>query len=102
MVRGYLGVGLVSVTPSVAAMAGVTATAGALVVQGSPGTPAAQAGLRQGDVIVGIGGVAVRDQGDLQEALTNRFKPGDQVGLQINRDGAEQTVTVTLGERPTP
>ena len=102
VVRGYLGVGLISPTTSVAAAAGVPITSGILVVQVSPGTPAAQAGLRQGDVIAGIGGMTVRDQGDLQAALTNRFKPGAQVGLQINRDGNEQTVPVTLAERPTP
>jgi S1-C subfamily serine protease len=46
--------------------------------------------------------MTVRDQGDLQAALTNRFKPGAQGGLQINHDGNKQTVPVTLAERPPP
>jgi len=51
-------------------------------------------------VIVGINDVQVKSQGDLQGALTNKFKPGDTVDVRINRGGAEQTVKVTLAERP--
>ena len=72
------------------------------VQQVSPGSPAAQAGVQPGDVIVGIGDVAVHSQKDLQNALTTRYKPGDQVPLRINRGGSELTVQVTLGTRPQP
>jgi S1-C subfamily serine protease len=100
VVRGYLGVGLRTVTPAIAAAAGLSRGDGVVVVEVAPGSPAAQAGLQQGDVIYAIGDVPVRSQRDLQRALTNRFKPGDTVTLKVNRNGSEQTVSVTLGERP--
>jgi S1-C subfamily serine protease len=100
--RGYLGVSVQSVTAASAAAAGLNATDGVVVQQVTPGSPAAQAGAQPGDVIVGIGDVAVHSQKDLQNALTTRYKPGDQVPLRINRGGSELTVQVTLGTRPQP
>ena len=98
--RGYLGVTLQSVTPAVAATNGLPRTDGVAVLDVVPGSPAAQAGLQSGDLIYGINDVPVASQRDLQVALTNRFKPGDTVTLKVNRGGAERTVQVTLGERP--
>ncbi len=70
---------------------------GVYVTQVEPDSPADQAGLQQGDVIVAING---------QEALTtaaindikNQFAPGDTIELTIIRSGREKTVTVVLGE----
>jgi S1-C subfamily serine protease len=98
--RGYLGVGLRSVTASNAAALGLPTSSGVAVVQVSPGSPAAQAGLQQGDIITRIGDVNVPTQRELQDALTTRYRPGDQVALTINRGGQEQVVQVTLGTRP--
>ena len=98
--RGYLGVTLQSVTPAVAATNGLPRTDGVAVLDVVPGSPAAQAGLQSGDLIYGIDDVPVASQRDLQVALTNRFKPGNTVTLKVNRGGAERTVKVTLGERP--
>jgi serine protease Do len=99
VVRGYLGVGLQNVTPSVAAALGLSRQDGVVVLGVEPGSPAAAAGLQRGDVIVGIGDVAVRGQVDLQRALTERFRPGETVQLRIVRGGAEQAVPITLGDR---
>lgn len=98
--RGYLGIGGVSVTPSVAAQLGLQRTDGVVVEQLAPGGPAASAGVQQGDVITAIGGVAVKEQRDLQLALTNQFKPGQTVDVTLDRGGASQTVKVTLGTKP--
>ena len=98
--RGYLGVTLQSVTPAVAATNGLPRTDGVAVLDVVPGSPAAQAGLQSGDLIYGIDDVPVASQRDLQVALTNRLRPGDTVTLKVNRGGAERTVKVTLGERP--
>jgi S1-C subfamily serine protease len=98
--RGYLGVGVESVTASSAAASGLPVTSGVLVQQVATGSPAAQAGLQPGDLIVGIGDVSVQSQKDLQDALTTRYRPSTQVTLRINRNGQEQTVQVTLGTRP--
>ena len=100
VVRGYVGVTVQSMTPALAAARGLARGDGVLVEQVSPGSPAAQAGLREGDVIVGLNDVPVGSQRDLQAALTNRFKPGDTINVRVNRGGGEQTVGVTLGERP--
>ena len=98
--RAYLGVGAQTVTPAVAAARGLDRTSGVLVTQVSAGSPAAQGGLRAGDVIVGLGDRAVADQEDLQSALLNTFKPGDTVAIQVARAGTTLAISVTLGEQP--
>ncbi|CAA9574886.1 MAG: Serine protease, DegP/HtrA, do-like [uncultured Thermomicrobiales bacterium] len=102
VVRGYLGIVPQNVTPSVAAALGLARNDGLVVLQVGANTPAARAGLQRGDVVVGIGDVPVQDQEDLDRALTNRFRPGETVPVRLVRGGSEQTVQVTLGERPAP
>ncbi len=99
--RGYLGIGSATVTPAIAASLGLTAQEGVVIGQLDPNGPAAGAGLQQGDVIVGLGDVPVHALQDLQNALTTKYKPGDAVAVKINRNGQEQTIQVTLGQKPT-
>ncbi len=66
----------------------------------TPDAPAGRAGLQRGDVVFAINDVPVNDLGDLQQALINRFRPGETVNVRFNRSGNEQAVQVTLGERP--
>lgn len=61
--------------------------------------PAQEAGIQEGDVIIGIDGQAVEDFGDLTRALED-FSPGDTVGVDLDRDGKTQSRTVTLGSKP--
>ncbi|WP_434741558.1 trypsin-like peptidase domain-containing protein [Micromonospora sp. SH-82] len=70
---------------------------GALVSSVLPGSAAEQAGLRQGDVITRFGDTTVNDSSDLVGAVQAR-KVGDRVEVRYQRDGAENTVTVTLTE----
>jgi len=98
--RGYLGIGAISLTAPVAAQYGISRDTGVLIGQVEPGSPAATAGLQQGDVIIGLGSVDVQTLQDLQQALTTQFKPGDQVAVKIDRNGTTQTVNVTLGASP--
>ena len=100
--RGYLGIGGATVTPALAANLGLAAQEGVVLGQLDPNGPAAQAGLRQGDVIVGLGDTTVRGLQDLQNALTTRYQPGDTVGVKVDRNGQTQTVQVTLAQRTTP
>jgi len=58
-------------------------------------SPAKQAGIQQGDVIVAINGVKVRTSGELQDQV-NRFRPGDKVKVDIMRDTTSRSYTVTL------
>lgn len=70
---------------------------GVLVTSVHEDTPAAEGGLRAGDVIVGLGDEEIDDPDDLRRALAD-LEPGE-VSLRVVRDGAEQTLTVELEER---
>ena len=70
---------------------------GVLVTSVHEDTPAAEGGLRAGDVIVGLGDEDIDDPDDLRRALSD-LEPGE-VSVRIVRDGAEQTLTVELEER---
>ena len=61
-------------------------------------SPAAQAGLQSGDVIIGVNEGAVDDMRDYAAAL-KRLRPGDRIRVRIIRAGAEQTVTARVVER---
>ena len=72
---------------------------GASIAEVRPGTPAAAAGLREGDVVTEIDGEAVADADELRTLIDAR-QPGDSVELTIVRDGEEQTIEVELASRP--
>jgi membrane-associated protease RseP (regulator of RpoE activity) len=63
-----------------------------------PGSPAEKLGLRAGDVIVGIGGMSIRNLHDLVYALRSK-RPGDQVEVIYVRNGKELKAEATLEER---
>jgi hypothetical protein len=64
----------------------------------TPGSPGDKAGLRAGDIIVGMGALDVADLQGLTDAL-RAHKPGDTVPLRVLRDGKPLTLQVTLGQR---
>ncbi len=74
-------------------------TPGALVGTVNPGTPAADAGIKAGDLIVALDGKPVRNPSALSLAVLQK-KPGDDVKVELKRDGTTRTVTVKLGRRP--
>jgi putative serine protease PepD len=105
----YVGVELVSVSPTLAKATGMTA--GVEVVTVTKGAPADKAGLQGstgtqtvdgtpfstgGDVITAIDGTNVQSADQLI-SLIQKKKPGDQISLTISRGGSTKTVTVTLG-----
>jgi aminopeptidase N len=63
-----------------------------------PGSPADAAGLRAGDVIVVLGGRAVKDLYSYSDALY-AHQPGDRVDIVFLRDGERRTAAATLGRR---
>ena len=75
------------------------ARVGGLVAEVEANSPASQAGLKTGDVIVKVDDSPVASGTDLAAAIRAR-KPGDEVRLSLFRDGREQQVTVTLGQSP--
>ena len=63
------------------------------------GSPAATAGLREGDIVTSIEGVTIDTEHPLDAVLT-QFAPGRTVTLEILRGGQKQSVQVALGTRP--
>ncbi|MBW3598768.1 MAG: PDZ domain-containing protein, partial [Planctomycetes bacterium] len=74
---------------------------GAKVARVFEDTPAAKAGLKEGDRIVAVNDEEAADPEDLS-SLVGRLTAGAEAELLIARDGQEQTITVTLGRRETP
>ena len=97
--HSYLGVQPDQVTGESAAQLGLDQARGVVVLSVVEGGPAATAGVRPGDVIVGLDDAAVDTVEDLFGELRQR-KPGSQVRLTIVRDGRRQEVAVTLADRP--
>ena len=99
--RGYIGVGLTQVTPSLQRALGLGVDRGALV-QDVPGeTPAERAGLRAYDVIVSADDQAIRTDEELIRYISGRM-PGTPARLGIVRQDERRTVLVKLAERPLP
>ena len=99
--RGYIGVTLTSVTPSLARALRLGTERGALVQDVSPGRPGERAGLRAYDVIVGADGRPVASDEDLIRYISGRL-PGTVAELDVTREGAAHTVSIKLAERPLP
>jgi len=97
--RGYLGASIKSLDEGVARAFKVPDSSGAIIEDVSPGGPAANAGLKNGDVVRKYNGQPVADSGQLVAMVTDT-NPGTAVKLDILRDGQPMSVQVTLGERP--
>ena len=90
-----LGIVAQTVTPEFAAQSRLTIDSGALVKSVQPGSPAAEAGIRHGDVIHRIDRTEVRNAGDLVEAAKG-LKSGDEVALKVERGRQVDFVTITV------
>lgn len=99
--RGYLGVRsqLVEIPASMRPALGRDQATALLLVGIEPDSPAAQAGLLVGDILVGIAGSPVNDHDELLAALTGEAV-GKAVEVQILRGGQSVTVQATAVERP--
>jgi len=73
---------------------------GAQIAEVTNGSPADEAGLKQGDVITKVDGKQAGSADDVRRAVAER-EPGDKLELTVRRDGETKTVTATLGKRPT-
>ena len=97
--RGYLGVQIGILDDKMARQFKLPDTAGALVQDVTPDSPADKAGIKVGDVIRKLDGQKVEGSAELTAAITT-MNPGTTVNLEISRDGNPMSVKVTLGERP--
>ncbi|MBI1776125.1 MAG: DegQ family serine endoprotease [Proteobacteria bacterium] len=94
--RGWIGVKIQPVTPDMAEGLGLKAAKGALVAGVDADGPAARAGVRQGDVIVGFNGSAIDDLHGLPRTVA-ATPAGKSVDVVVSRDGAEQTLRLEVG-----
>jgi serine protease Do len=97
--RGYLGVSISPINGDMAAKLGVKDKKGALVTEVMPGTPAAEAGVQELDVIVGFDGTAVDGPRSLQEVV-ERSGIGQKHKVAVLRDG--KPVELSVSVKPLP
>ncbi len=109
LARPWIGIRYVAITPAIAAQSKLAAEQGAWVnaVDSSgqstnpilPNSPAAAAGLKDGDIITTVDGTTIDAKHPLDDILT-QYAPGRTIALEILRAGQKQTLTLTLGTRP--
>jgi putative serine protease PepD len=76
-----------------------TSGSGAEIGSVNPGSPADRAGAEVGDIVTEVDGEQVHEPEDIATAIADN-KPGDRVTVRVRRNGREQTLDVTLGNRP--
>lgn len=97
--RGYLGVQIGALDPYRESLSLPADAKGAYVVEVTPGGPAERGGLQPGDIVTSINGSAVENSTDLTRKVA-QTAPGDNLRLELLRDGRNQTLTVRSGTRP--
>jgi len=93
--RGLLGIRIGDVNAQVAEQEGLDVVKGVFVSSVNDNSAAAEAGIKSGDVIVGINDVKVDNVAELQEIVA-RNRPGDAVEVVYLRNGIEKKVSATL------
>jgi serine protease Do len=94
--RGMLGVAIQEINEDLAKQFHLSEAKGALVSQVQPDSPAAKAGIKVGDVIVGYDGKKIEDTRQLRNLVAST-KPGTRVDVKVFRNEKEQTLSATVG-----
>jgi serine protease DegQ len=97
--HAYIGIQPGTITPEIAEKLGIDHTSGAVVLAVATPSPAADAGIQPGDLIIAYNGQHTPAAEDLTAAL-HGSKPGDQVKLTVVRANATREVSLTIAERP--
>jgi len=97
--RPWLGISMQGLDQVVADGLGLPRVAGARITAISPDGPAEKAGLREEDVIVKLDGRDINQPGQLQNQIARR-RPGDEVEIEVYRNGDPRQLTLRLGEAP--
>ncbi len=95
--HSYLGVKLQPLTPELRKYFGVKEDLGVLVASVKKNSPAEDAGIRAGDVIIRMDRRRIRSIRDVHRVLAF-FEPGEEIEIRIIRDGKEKSVKVKLGK----
>jgi S1-C subfamily serine protease len=96
----YLGIAGTSVTPAIVRQADLPRNTLGVIISRVVGRPAAEAGLRSGDIMIAIDDVEVRNYEDMLSYLLIRTEPGQVVQIRVTRNGNTLTLPLTVGERP--
>ena len=100
VVRGWLGVSIQAVTDDMARSLKLKEAKGAIVSDVTENSPADKAGVKPGDVVIGVDARTVEDNGDLSRYIASKA-PNTTVNLRVLREGGqEQTIAVKLGTFP--
>jgi serine protease Do len=97
--RGYLGVSVQDITPALADQFKLSDRSGALVAEVVPGSPAAKAGIKGGDVLKQFDGKAVTDARHLKLTVAS-VAPGKKVTAEVLRDGKPLKIDVPVATQP--
>ncbi len=95
--RGWLGVQIQPVTPEISESLGLELAEGAIVTSPQEGSPAAEAGIKSGDVITAVDEAAVKSPKELARVIAG-YEPESKIDLKVWRDDNYQDITVTLGK----
>jgi serine protease Do len=96
--RGWLGVQIQSLTPDIASSLGAGDARGAIVASVVDDSPAARAGIRQGDIILSLNGTAIDDSRELTRRVAI-LPEGSKAVFTVMHDGRKENLTVTIGKR---
>jgi len=99
VVRGWLGVAIQDVDENLAQSFNLEKARGILVSEVQKDSPADEAGLQQGDIIVELNGIELKDVNDLRNRIA-LIIPDTEAELTIIRNGREKEIAVTIGEQP--
>lgn len=98
VVRPWMGVYIQTMNSELAQQLGTKTTEGAVLSGVMTGSPAEQAGLQQGDIVLSINNQKVTDASNVTDFIQKK-KVGEKVNLLVERNGSQKTVTVTLAEK---
>lgn len=99
--RPYLGTSYQNVTPRIASWYNLPVNYGAYITAIDRNSPAANSGLREGDIITKIGDVPIDEQQSFINALFE-YEPNEQITIEFTRENQLLTVDVVLGEMTSP
>jgi len=97
--RGWIGIEAQDITAELAESFKLRSTQGSLIAGIIKSSPAEQAGLKAGDVLLEINGIQVEDSNNML-ALISELKPNKQAILKIARNQKEINFSVIIGRRP--
>jgi serine protease Do len=100
VVRAYMGILPQDMTPEMAKAFGEKNARGVVVGDVTANSPAQQAGVRRGDILLDVNGKPISDSNELRMTIS-MMQPGSDIKLNVLRDGSQHEISVKLAEMPT-